>query len=253
VDYNVAFDFFTQTLAETRRCVVPLYRMVGNPRRPEFIGSSVYCRFGPIQMIITAGHVLREILPERAWYPHSTEEFRELPCDSYALSKIEADDSAVGVLNESLPMWTPIPSERFGTFDPREEYQHILYGYPGSSTKGSTPHAQRIEIKGYLTSATPPGDYTRMEVDSKLEFAVLFKKENVFKRDLKKITFPNPNGMSGGPVFQFHESNARAQHLVGVMTRWDANRKKAIIATRIETITNKFHVVRVDPAPPVGA
>ena len=246
MEYDVAFEFFMRTLLETRKCVVPLYRMAGIPPRPEFVGSSVYCRFGPVQMLLTAGHVLKSMVPDRPWYPHSDSEFRQLPCDEHHYPKRELEDSAVAPLTEGLsPMWTPLSSARFTAFSGEDGFQHFLVGYPSASTKGSTPQFQRIEIKGYLTAAAPPEEYSRLSADPRRELVVVFRKKNVYERDRKKSTFPNPNGMSGGAVFQFHESDAKTQSLVGLMTRWDVTRKRAIIAERIESVTGNFRVLRI--------
>ena len=57
--------------------------------------------------------------------------------------------------------------------------------------------------------------------------------------------FPNPNGMSGGAVLQFNENIPEQVTLVGIMTRWDVNRKNAIIATRFETIKKEFTLKKI--------
>jgi hypothetical protein len=247
MEYNTAYDFFIQEMWKIQKSIVPLYRRTLDPLGLEYIGSSTYCIFGPIRMLVSAAHVLKCILPNRAWYPYSNQESRELPCEKYAFSKNQTDDVCIMELVADLPNWSPLPSMDFSEFNSTSEYQHILLGYPASSAKGSTAHNQHLEIKGYLTSPSPAEEYGRLGVDPNREFVVEFRKKKVFERDLHQTTFPNPNGMSGGPVLQFHEKSARIQKLVGIMNRWDLNRKKAIVATRIETITKRFSVVKVGP------
>jgi hypothetical protein len=70
-----------------------------------------------------------------------------------------------------------------------------------------------------------------------------FKKQKAFWKNRLRVTFPNPYGMSGGAVFQFHEKSPRVQCLVGTMTEW---RRRVIVATRVETFTSKFHIERMD-------
>lgn len=246
MEYNIAFQFFKQSLILLQKSIVPLYKMDLQKGRHEFVGSSVYCKFGPIMMLFSAGHVFKDILQDRAWYPYSMTEMRELPCEKYSFPNDDTNDSGIAVLNENLPMWSPITYELFSTFKQGEDYHHILVGYPGSSAKGSTSKIQKLEIKGYLTSAATNEEYSRLQVDQMKEFIVLFKKKNVYGEKHNKFMFPNPNGMSGGGVFQFHEKNPNIQFLVGIMTRWDVNKKNVIIATRIESITKLFDVVKIN-------
>ena len=261
-EYDEAFDFFLQCLPNIRRSIIPLYK--ANPesgRPPKFVGSSIYCQFGPFVMLLTAGHVLRAILPDHAIYPQplrediggpestrapmlrAVVEMRRVPFERYALAKDEREDSGIIQLTIPLPMWTPLASEGFSRFDAREEYQHVLVGYPASSTRGSVRRNQRIEIKGYLTSAAPAEQYADLRADPARQLVVLFKRQKVYGKNRARVTFPNPYGMSGGAALQFHEKSPRTQSLVGIMTDW---RGGVIVATRIESITQKFRVAKVD-------
>jgi len=262
MEYDDAFDFFLHCLPNIQRSIVPLYKTNQKPGRlPEFVGSSVYCQFGPFVMLLTAGHVLGAILPDNAIYPQPLNEdigepvsartpmlrarveMRGVPFERYALARDEKEDSGIIQLKSRLPWWTPIASEGFSQFDSREEYQHILVGYPASSTRGSVRSNLRIEIKGYLTSAAPDKPYSDLRADPTRQLVVLFKKEKASGKNRTRVTFPDPYGMSGGAVLQFHEKAPQKQSLVGIMTDW---RNGAIVATRIESITQKFRVTRVD-------
>ena len=150
------------------------------------------------------------------------------------------------MLNSHLPMWEPLTPGSFTQFCPGPTHQHLLVGYPWTSTKGSTRESQRIELKGYLTSAAPPEEYQRLGADPVSDLVVLFKKEKVFDKGRKLVTFPDPYGMSGGAVFQFQDHAPTAQSLVGILIRWDLNRKIAMVARRIEAFTNNFRVTRID-------
>ena len=77
-------------------------------------------------------------------------EMRGIPVEKYGFPKDEGDDSGIIQLKETLTAWTPLPFEAFGQFDERAEYQHVLVGYPGSSTKGSSFDKQTIRIMGYI-------------------------------------------------------------------------------------------------------
>jgi hypothetical protein len=118
-----------------------------------------------------------------------------------------------------------------------------MMGYPASSTKGSSQGNYRIQIMGYLTSAASVEEYDGAQADPARQLVLLFKKEKVYGKERARVTFPDPFGMSGGAVFQFHEKSPRVQSLVGIMTEWKG---RTIIATRIETFTSKFHIERID-------
>jgi len=246
MEYDQIFQYFEKSLIVLRKSIIPIYKMDSQKGRPDFIGSSIYCQFGPYKMLFSAGHVFNHILPDLPWYQYSMSEMRKLPCNEYRFPNDELNDTGIAVLNDDLPMWSAIPSRFFSVFKQDVEYQHILVGYPASSTKRSTSDTQKIEIKGYLTNAAPIEEYSRLKINQEKEFIISFKKKNVFGENRNKLTFPNPNGMSGGGVFQFHEQNPKKLSLVGIMTRWDVNKKNAIIATRIESITRLFNIMKID-------
>jgi hypothetical protein len=70
-EYRQVYDFFfQQALPQLQRSIIPLYKLNSVAGiDPEFVGTSVYCQFGPFTMLLTAGHVLRDILPGHAIYP----------------------------------------------------------------------------------------------------------------------------------------------------------------------------------------
>ena len=164
-------------------------------------------------------------------------EMRRAPFDRYFFSPDEKEDSAFMILDSVLPNFAPLPEEGFSQFDERAEFQHVLVGYPASSTRGSMRERHRIEIMGYLTSAARAQEYANLQADSARQLVVLFKKWKGFGKNRVRVTFPDPYGMSGGAVLQFHEKARRTQSLVGIMTDW---RGGAIIASRIENITKRF-------------
>jgi hypothetical protein len=189
--------------------------------------------------------VVQDVWPDRFWYPHSEKELRILPCDGFHTTSEESDDFCIAELTGNLPAWLPFPFEGIGTFSADKQYQHLLVGYPGSFTKKSTRFVQRAKLQGYLTSAAHESDYKRLNVNSSKEFVVQFRKERVFDEKHSYTNFPDPNGMSGGGVFQFKENMPQPISLVGIMTRWDTDRKNAIVATRFEAIKSTFTIRKI--------
>ena len=224
-------------------CVVPLYRMDRDGGQ-QFVGSSVYCKQDNIELLFTARHVFEAVYPERFLYPYSEHETRLLPCDGFHTTRDKSDDFFIAQLTSSLPMWRPFPYADISSFATFPEYQHLLVGYPGSFTKGSTRDVQKLKLQGYLTSPASDSEYARLKVNPDKELVVFFQKENVYDEELRPTNFPNPNGMSGGAVLQFNENIPQEVSLVGIMTRWDISRKNAIIATKFETIKKQFTLRR---------
>jgi hypothetical protein len=169
-------------------------------------------------------------------------EMRGIPVEKYGFPKDESDDSGIIQLKDTLTTWTPLPFETFGQFDERAEYQHVLVGYPGSSTKGSSLEKQTIRIMAYLTSGASAEGYVAERTDPR-QLVVVFKRQKVYGKGQARITFPDPHGMSGGAVLQFHEKSPRVQSLVGILTDWQG---ETIVATRIEAITKHFRAVKIE-------
>ncbi|WP_319560318.1 hypothetical protein [Marispirochaeta sp.] len=242
MEWDEFVRIFSAKTVSLQKHLIPLYRMNYAAKRPEFVGTSVYCLYGKIRFVLTARHVFKQIIPDRPWFQYSENEMRELQFEKYIIANDNDLDVGVVVIENDIPLFNPISYTYFGTFQDSKEYQHLLVGYPGSSTKRSTRHNQRIKFQAYLTTAASNEEYNRLKVDRTKKLIVSFKKEKVYNEEHNLITFPNPNGMSGGAVFQFNENNHNQMYLVGVMTDWDVNRKNAIIATRIECIDEFFRI-----------
>lgn len=251
MEYDEAYDYLLNQIKILHPSIVPLFKMNKEKRFPEFVGSSVYCKLGPKRLLLSAEHVLTDIFPDKVLYPYSNSLIEELPCNGVKKHKNSKLDVGVVELIADLPMWSPIDSSSFGSFNSERSYQHLLVGYPASSTKNSDRTRTKIELKGYLTDAANENEYERLNVSPVDKLIVTFKKQVVFAENMRKMTFPNPNGMSGGAVFQFHERAPTQLSLVGVMNEWDTQKKTAIIATRIEKYTGMFIIRKlVDPSSP---
>jgi hypothetical protein len=223
--------------------VVPLFQF-NESGRPELVGSSLYYAEGPFRFLLTAGHVILEKFPAKLWYPHSLESLAELPIQGFSYAKETDLDLLVAQLDRDLPLYRPITVLGVGAFASSEPFQHMLIGYPASQAKATTDQTN-VKVQAYITGAAPTGEYKRLSVNPENQGIVEFKKERVYNESGQMMTFPDPNGMSGGGVFQYHESFPGRATLVGVMTRWDTERKKAIVFTKIEQIRKIFSLKEV--------
>ena len=239
-------SIFSEKIKTLQKCIIPLYRMNYELKKPEFVGSSIFCSYGPIKFIFSAKHVFEEIIPDRPWFPYSENEMSELQFEKYILANDLDLDIGIILVTNQFKLFKPISARFFGSFNESIDYQHLLTGYPSSSTKRSSKHDQRIKFQVYLTSAASNEEYSRLKVDKNKRFVVKFKKKNVYNEKKNLVTFPDPNGMSGGGVFQFNEKNHNQMNLVGLMTDWDIYKKNAIIATRIECINELFRIWKID-------
>ena len=224
---------------------MPLYKFDGISKTPTYIGSSVICSFLGLNVLITAAHVLKDILPDIPWYPYSENEFRPLP---YIEIGILEDDYDIGIctLKSISELYDPINSITFGEFSKEDNYHHLIIGCPATTTKGSNKTIQKISFEGYLTNTSLESEYVRLKVKNEDKFVLEFQKENVFKENRTKNVFYNPYGMSGGAVLQFCDENPSLFQLVGIIIEWDPHRKNAIICTKIEKVIENFKVSRID-------
>ena len=249
LEYNEAIAFFMNIVKNSFDFIIPIYMYNKSKRYPEFVGSSVYCTLGSKRLLLSADHVFKRIYPEKILYPFSkthVTEIIEIPCDGIHWHKESELDIGIIELEKELLGWEPLLSEYFTSFNDNKKYQHLLIGYPGSSTKKSDRTTQRIELKGYLTNAASKEKYSRLKVNKNDKLLVEFKKENVLDDKGRRLTFPDPNGMSGGAVFQFYEDQPDNMNLVGIMNEWDINKKDVVIATRIEKYLELFDFKRIN-------
>lgn len=243
-DYRSGVRIILKILLGQGRSVIPLYRM--DPAKGlQFVGSSVYIKQDNIELLFTARHVVEPVWPERLWYPYSPTESRVLPCEGFHTTQEKSDDFCIAELNSSLPAWSPFAYGDIDAFSSHKEYQHLLIGFPGSLAKRSSGGVEKLKLMGYLTSPAPESEYRRLNVDPSKQIVVLFRKGKVYDHNQQYTNFPNPNGMSGGGVFQFNENIPQLVSLVGIMTDWDTNRKNAIIATRFEEIKRHFSLRKI--------
>jgi len=241
MEYRNGIRLFRRFLATAGTCVVPLYIRDAD-KGERFIGSSIYCKQENVELLFTARHVIEPVWPQRLWYPYSEHEPGLLPCDGFHFPTEKSEDFCVAELTRSLRMWSAFPYANIEAFATFKEYQHLLVGYPGSFTKRSTRTVQKLKLQGYLTGPAPESEYARLNVNPSKEFAVFFKKEKAYDENQSYTNFPDPDGMSGGAVFQFNENIPQLVSLVGIMTRW---RKNVIIATRFETVRGLFSLKKI--------
>lgn len=246
MDYDTFYEFLETEGPKLALHVVPIF-YAASPSKAEFYGTATYVNLGPICLLVTAAHVLTEIFEKGAipLVPLGREFLGSIPCDEYAFSSNPTVDLAVCRLTGELPLHLPVDLERAGRFSNSDDYQNLLIGFPSKGVKVREGHVL-AKYEGYQTQNSPPEEYKRLSADPERFCVFEFRKEKVYRKKLRKENFPDPNGMSGGPVFQFPNANARDLRLVGIMIRWDTERKKAIVAVRIEELRRMFTISKLD-------
>jgi len=247
MEYDEAYSYFMSNLMILQKSIIPVFGPPKGKNGPEFIGTSVYCKEHDAHFLLSAGHVFKQANSYKLWYPFSNVLSLEIPSSVYAYPNKEERDFCVIPLDKPLENWNPIDTSVFGDFHDQEEYQHILIGYPGSKVierNQNNENSTKLTIMGYLTSAGNQDAITRAKLDEDFQFGVVFHKKNVFGESRKAMTFPDPNGMSGGPIFEFHEKRPLEQKLVGIMTEWRSTSYKLIVGTKVKTIMKGFSIVK---------
>ena len=240
-EYGIMLDANTKPIESS---IVPIFRfMLG--ARPEFIASAVYCNLGSEHFLLTAKHVA-VAKSEEFIIPSSHQDFDSIPVDGgYTYSTSDEIDVAVARLSRPLTAFTPLAANQIINVDQARKIpnQMIALGFPGSTVKATSTNARTL-LKKFASNEETFSEYLRLKVDSRIAVLLEFDKTSVVSLARGNITFPNPNGMSGGGLFWIHRSGLfykRPALLIGILTEWNYKQKRGMRATKINYILAMIH------------
>lgn len=197
-------------------------------------GTGVYFRKESKYFLATAHHVvkgknLNEILILKKYGSASSISFK-------ALKAINNDiaDIAIFELEEPLTLFSPIEYEKICEIKDSSNYIY-LNGFPCSKVSRKSKTEIEFEQRFVLTKILKDGEKYFKSFDERTNFVCDFKKKNVLLGNGTVATFPNPNGMSGGGAYEALYSKDNEflwYNLIGIMTDWNATKKKYIRCTR---------------------
>lgn len=224
--------------------VVPLYGF--NEWNDPFVrGTGFYVHLSPHFYLVSAKHVFDEIhMPGGVWINPARSEFmqlRGLQLHSGKTMQVEQDDQLDLIVtqmhadmpkppfisNEGQNMFINIHALEWGHLKSRELPRRLgvyhALGYPQS--KNQINHSRRfLQSNLFSYSGISPGSavYKELKVDEYKNILIIFDQKSAKGNIGNNIPFPNPQGMSGGPIINFTPNfkNVRESefYVTGVVT-----------------------------------
>ncbi len=231
------------------RFAIPLYAI--NRGDPSVRGSGFIIKIGDDYYLVTAKHVF-----DQNWQPGGVfispgpnKFFPALGVQIHTGNTltIEEDDQAdvtVVHLASKIPkppyIFANANGEEMGHFvaidenvsamcvQPRTDCRYAVVGYPLSKNK--ITHARRyIQHNGYCHSDLSPGSavYNRLGLDENKNILLKFDRKTGTGNLGDGVIFPEPLGMSGGPIFQIFTNPANSADfefsIAGILTSREPN------------------------------
>ena len=202
----------------------------------DFKGSAVYISRGDRRYLVTANHVIADYpLPEILVFNEigkaSSISFRNL----YTVSN-DFTDIALFELQDELPAFEPFSYSNLAEVDSEENVFHLV-GFPGSKVSRPRPARNTLIFAYYFVVSRPISGAEQYfkNFDPRANMIFEFKKKNILLGNGKVGNFPDPNGKSGGAVFELFfscENKFLDYTLVGIMTQWNPSLKRFIRCTK---------------------
>lgn len=198
------------------RHIVPLF--IDRPDgKPQSFGAGLLVSANASSFLISAGHVFDEIREGREVYFYIEPKTKLHLSSHLHLTTIpegkdrDRDVLNVGVLKFGDPHLPPYPAVDKWPLDvgslapyalPREGKTYFILGFPGSKGQRD-PKKRKIESKvySYRNFAHPTERYKKFDVKPESHIAIIFSRKQSVGPDGTPRLFPNPEGMSGSPVW----------------------------------------------------
>jgi hypothetical protein len=93
---------------------------------------------------------------------------------------------------------------------PREGKQYLLVGFPESKSRANPVEHEIIsEVSIFRNVSIPPPKYANLGVDPQSHIVLSFDRKRTVGPNNQIITFPEPSGMSGSPLWLLYDENGR--------------------------------------------
>ena len=211
--------------------VVPIF--IGDSElHVDQLGTGFYVVYHEHYYLITADHVLSAT--SNVLYPDSEKTLGTIPYKNPVGSK-EVDIGVYPLVEPLKYLFMPfkltdelIPNFKNGSF--------FCCGYPATKCKFFNKKVQNI-FKTFLTTYDSNPNTNHFSIDERYEIPLVFDRKHVISYEGNETVFPYPNGMSGGPLFSFScNNNSIGYQIAGIMTRYNANDEKTMVATNIRFV-----------------
>ncbi len=178
---------------------------------PEQVGTGFLLHVQGRHFLVSAAHVLERHRSHPLFYYLSAKVIRTL--DGHMLMDSAKD---VGVVALSKQNCVPHPStekvavrlDHLGpNLRPRADYSYAVTGFPSSR---NPTRRSKLEIHAsayaWIGEGQPNEGHARPEAADEDMLFIKFDRKKAFRDEDTRITFPMPNGMSGGPMWALFEN-----------------------------------------------
>lgn len=253
---NIVFDEelrqSAETLAESLlRCVVPIF-CDGKSGKPILQGTGFLIEDAKNSYLISAAHVFDLLKSNRDLFFYvGTKHIRKLAGSlRLTIPPNESDRGAdrldIGVLRlegEALPPYPEINKQALPitalmeSAQPRTEKQYLVTGFPGSQSR-LNPISKQFKSKPYGNWMQSVSEKTYVQVGCSPDHHIVmrFDQHKVFGKVGAAQSFPNPEGMSGSPVWLLYNdlgaNDPNQTPIVGVFIEYHRH-EKLVVATDI--------------------
>lgn len=225
--------------------------------KPELIGSCVFLIIDDRKIFFTAGHVANECVnsPVSVGYNSKLVEFSGViikttgtHTDKIDIAILELDGDLFGGIEGSdcvtLEMIAPI-----STFAQQRIYSFI--GYPATKSKIDRSKIDTVKsiMYMYFNTTCEGGMYEDMSLTPETHILVKFDAKKCKNESGEIVTFPKPNGLSGGGVWLHKNLTATGEettkYLAGIAIEHHADKKCMLgvsIEAVIEVLKQEFNV-----------
>lgn len=218
---------------------------------PEVYGTALLVSSNDKAFLVSAAHVFDPLKEEKGLYFYSERGTKRKLTGELLLSKPpenqqrKQDQLDIGVLRldgDELPQFPsvekfalPINALLPGAL-PRETKQYFVMGFPATKSKAHLIEKTfGLNPYGNLSGSIPDTDYQKHGLDPQTHIVMPFNKRSVLSKQ-GRGQFPNPNGMSGSPVWLVYDgagpNDSSRNHVVGILIEYRAQ-DRILVATDI--------------------
>lgn len=212
--------------------------IVTDEGEPEQIGTFVIIKLKSSFYLLTAAHVAN-ICSEKGYYYFFDNSYVEFtgsllktegsPSDVTDIAILKLNDefqtSGFNIVTEEL---LPRPGQA-------SDGIHSFIGYPASKTKLNRPEKKiRSNLHVFYNTLCASDIYKHNDLNIQDHIAIVFDKKNCLSSKGEKVTFPDPQGMSGGGIW-CHEVISGKTLLVGIASTWK-RKNKCLFGSRLTLI-----------------
>ena len=200
------------------------------------IGTSVYLHLDNRHFLITAGHVIDDVI--EYWVPVENGKFETIPGIESKFIICQTIDIAIIELSKSLILFTPLELSNIYDHTKHKVLDNtlILMGFPCSKVKTKILSSEG-KLQKYITQNSDNSEYKRLGVNRHIGIVIDFNQKQVICPYSGIKRFPDPHGMSGGGLFWIENKGKYIKnvptYLIGIVIEKDENNKKGIVAIKI--------------------